>query len=168
MIKGQKVDVRPKLKYLIILERIIMHKLRVKDLMTANPVCIDIEENMLVASRLMIEKNFKHLLVTNGQGLVGILSDRDVHQAIKTTRSNHQTIEITLSDQMKVSEFMNWPVYTISENSSAKFALEQMIIQKVSSLVVENNHKMITGIITSDDFLGYLMVQMQKAEDYHV
>lgn len=144
-----------------------MHSLKVKDLMTPKPVCIDVDENMLSASRLMIEKNFKHLIVTNKDGLVGILSDRDVHQAIKTSRTKHNTIDVVLSDHLKVKEFMNWPVYTISENSSAKFALEQMMLQKVSALAVEDNHRKISGIITTDDFLGYLMVQLQREDDLH-
>lgn len=145
-----------------------MHSLKVKDLMTANPECIDVDENMLSASRLMIEKNFKHLLVTNKQGLVGILSDRDVHRAIKTNRSNHQTIEMTLSDHLKVKDFMNWPVYTISENASLKHSLEQMMLQKVSALAVEDSKRNITGIITTDDFLGFLLVQFQKEDDLYV
>jgi len=144
-----------------------MHKLKVRDLMTSNPCCIDIDENMLSASRLMLEKNFKHLLITGEDGLVGILSDRDVHRAIKASRSEHHVIAESLSDHMKVKDFMNWPVYTISEDSSAKFALEQMMLQKVSALAVEDTHRKISGIITTDDFLGYLMVQMQKEDDLH-
>lgn len=145
-----------------------MHNhLLVKDLMTEKPVCIDVDENMLSASRLMIEKNFKHLIVTNKDELVGILSDRDVHQAIKVSRSSHDTVDVILSDHLKVKNFMNWPVYTVSEKSAAKFALEQMMLQKVSALVVEDSHRKIIGIITTDDFLGLLMVQMQREDDLH-
>lgn len=143
-----------------------MRNLKVRDLMTPLPCCIDVDDNMLSASRLLIEKNFKHLLVTRSDGeLVGILSDRDIRQAIKVNKTGHNTIDVTLSDHLKVKEFMNWPVYTISENSSAKFALEQMLLQKVSALAVEGNHRKISGIITTDDFLGCLMVEMQKEDD---
>lgn len=142
-----------------------MVNIKVKDLMTPDPKCIDIDENMLSAARLMLEKNFKHLVVTKNGETVGILSDRDVHRAIKTEKTNHNTMDMRLSDQLKVKDFMNWPVYTVAEKSSIKFALEQMLLQKVSALVVENDDREVTGIITTDDFLGMLMVKMQREED---
>ena len=142
-----------------------MINIKVKDLMTPGPKCIDIDENMLTAARLMMDKNFKHLVVTNNGELVGILSDRDVNRAIKADRTHNQTIEMRLSDHLKVKEFMNWPVYTVSENASIKFALEQMLLQKVSALVVENDERKITGIVTTEDYLGMLMVKMQREED---
>lgn len=142
-----------------------MINIKVKDLMTPDPKSIDIEENMLSAARLMIEKNFKHLVVTKNGELVGILSDRDVNRAIKSDRTHNNTMDLKLSDQYKVNEFMTWPVYTIAESASIKFALEQMILQKVSALVVENDQRKMTGIVTTDDFLGMLMVQMQREED---
>lgn len=142
-----------------------MVNIKVKDLMTPNPKCIDIDDNMLSAARQMLEKSFKHLVVTKNGETVGILSDRDVNRAIKADRSHNDTIELRLSDHLKVKDFMNWPVYTISENSSIKFALEQMLLQKVSALVVEDEERKVTGIITTDDFLGMLMVKMQREED---
>ena len=142
-----------------------MINLRVKDLMTPNPVCIDIDENMLSAARLMMEKNIKHLIVTSNGETTGILSDRDVNRAIKADRTHNNTMDLKLSDKLKVREFMNWPVFTISETASIKFALEQLILQKISALVVEDKDRKITGIVTTNDFLGMLMVKMQREED---
>lgn len=141
-----------------------MHLIRVRDLMSASPCCVDYDENMLSAARLLLEKNFKHILVTRNGELVGILSDRDINRAIKADRSHNDKIVMSLSDKTKVKDFMNWPVYTISENATAKFALEQMMLQKVSALVVENTERKITGIITSNDFLGLLLTHMQNEE----
>jgi CBS domain-containing protein len=144
-----------------------MHDLTVKELMTFKPQCVDVDENMLSASRIMLEKNFRHLLVTDKGELVGILSDRDVNRAIRADKTKHHTMELRLSDRQKVKDYMNWPVYTISESSSAKYALEQMLLQKVSAIAVENKTREIIGIITTEDLLGHLLILLQREEESH-
>lgn len=142
-----------------------MHKLLAKDLMTSSPVCIDIDQNMLSASQLMIEKNIRHLLVTHQGTVVGILSDRDVSRAIKAEKNIEGHLDQRLSNLSKVTDFMNWPVYTVAENASAKFVLQQLLTQKVSAFAVQNEKGKITGIITANDFLGHLLVLMQREDD---
>lgn len=133
-----------------------MHNLQVKDLMTKKPHCIKADETVLIAARIMIEKGFSHLIVKNEAGsVVGMLSDRDLIKASK------------ISADKKVSEFMNWPVYTISANASVRFALEEMMLQKVSALVVEDKSGDLCGIVTTDDFLIQLLDDMRNDDNSH-
>ena len=99
---------------------------------------------------------------------MGILSQRDVQRAMTCKKINDYNQEITLSPVMKVSDFMSWPVYTVNETTHLKLVAELMLKQKVSALVVENEHGYVTGIITTIDLLAYLyqMVENEKRPEW--
>jgi predicted transcriptional regulator len=131
-----------------------MENLTVKDLMTKKPHCIGDQENILNASRVMIENNINHLLVTDTQGdLIGILSDRDLIRASKS------------GAYKGVRDFMNWPVLTVSVNCTARYGLEQMMLQKVAALVVVDRHQKVCGIITINDYLGCLLQEFKRQDN---
>ena len=52
--------------------------IRVRDLMTISCVTAPPTMPVLEARQLMLEKRIRHLLVTDGPKLVGIVTDRDI------------------------------------------------------------------------------------------
>jgi CBS domain-containing protein len=48
------------------------------DLMAAEPVSVDLDEPIAIAAELMLEEGVRHLPVTDGGELVGVVSIRDV------------------------------------------------------------------------------------------
>ena len=117
-----------------------------KDIMTSRVFTITADRPVVEASRIMKEKNIRHLPVTNFMGkVIGILSDRDLQRAVNVL------------DSGKVEDFMSWPVYVVSETTSVKRIAEEMIAQKVSAFLVEDLNGHLKGIITTDDLLRLLI-----------
>lgn len=144
----------------------VKHFIEVKKIMSKNPISIDYEQDMLMASKVMMDHRIRHLLVFKKGNLVGILSDRDVSRAMHINQIIDDKIELSLNSTLKIPYFMSWPVYTIKESTKIKTAIENMLLQKVSALVVENDEGKITGIVTTEDLMGYLLIQLEK-EEYH-
>jgi CBS domain-containing protein len=52
---------------------------KAKDIMTADPDCLSPNDAPAQALKMMIERNYRHLPVTNGTDLVGMVSVRDLY-----------------------------------------------------------------------------------------
>lgn len=125
-----------------------------KNLMSKHPFCLSPEDSMLDASRLLVEKNIRHIPVKKDGKIIGILSDRDVQRSMRIDRQDDKMV-MTINSLSKISDFMNWPVMTVSEDTSIVKVIEDLLEQKVNALLVENSDREITGIITSEDILKY-------------
>ena len=137
----------------------------IKSIMSKKPISIAAHQTMLEAAQIMSERNIRHLLVKDQhQKTVGILSDHDVSKAIHSGTTDHNSVVYTLNNTKKVSDFMNWPVCVVSEESSIKFVVQEMLQQKISAFIVENKNKETTGIVTSEDLLKYLYRLLENEE----
>jgi acetoin utilization protein AcuB len=138
---------------------------RVKDLMCEQVLTINKDDIIINAYKMMSEKNIRHLPVLDNDGaLVGILSDRDVQKAMITKKLNEFHNEINIPKEFKVSNFMNWPVCTVGINTHLKTATDIMLRDKISALVVQDDHGHINGIITSTDLLVCLSHMIEESE----
>jgi len=54
----------------------------VRDVMTANPVTISAEGDVVAAARVMSEKRIRHLPVVEGENILGVIGIRDVLGAL--------------------------------------------------------------------------------------
>lgn len=134
----------------------LMHR----DVVTVSP-----EDTVLDAYRLMKAKDIRHLPVLDkDKRLVGILSDRDIQRAMISKKISDFQQELHLANDLKVSDFMNWPVYTVSKSTSINKAAELILKYKVSALVVENEQGFVCGIVTTDDLLSYLVQVVNNVE----
>lgn len=128
----------------------------IKQVMSHALKTIEEDATMLAASNMMKVNNIRHLPVTNKEGqIVGILSDRDIQRA-STVTHNHTGKSIYIQEFKKVSEFMTSPVHTVLENEEVDKVVREMLELKVSCFLVKKESK-ITGIVTSDDFLLFLL-----------
>lgn len=116
----------------------------------------------------MTNRNLKHLVVQENGKLVGILSDRDLWKSIRSDLVDSQHMELSLNSTQKVHDYMNWPVYVVSESTSVQKVIEEFLAQRVSAFVVENKKGEMKGIITIDDILEYFLGLIQDDEKtYH-
>lgn len=122
--------------------------LKIKQLMTKNVVALESTNTLLEARRKMSEENIRHVVVTSGGKLTGILSDRDVLRADSLDK--------------KISEFMSWPVYVLNEKTDLKTAIEEFLRQKVSAFVIEDSQGHLTGILTTEDILHFTLSKLNK------
>lgn len=131
--------------------------LNTKEVMSSAVVTIGPEDTVLEASRIMLEKNIRHLPVVDKSGkLIGIMSNRDIQRAMVVNKE-----EIFLNSLKKVNEFMSSPVVIVSETSQLADVIDIMVEKKISAVVVEETR----GIITTQDLLKHLQSILRKEEE---
>ena len=121
------------------------------DLITVEP-----ELSIFEAKELMGEKNIRHLPVVDKQGkLLGIVSDRDMRDAMPSTLLKKPDYEVTLgkiggypvSDIMTAKPLSIYPYYTLQDT------LLVMQKKKVGALPVVDEEGYLKGILSTRDLL---------------
>jgi len=119
---------------------------------------IDIDASVAVALVMMREHNIRHLVVTDQNDCVGIISDRDIQRAVRseiTSNEGRRIIDFEIDTAFVVRDFMSWPVKTVESTLSIREVNRRMLSEKISAfLVTEGTH--VTGIVTHEDLMLYL------------
>ena len=70
--------------------------MKVSDLMTTSPITVGPETPVLDARQLMIDKRFRHVLITVGPKLLGIVTDRDIRLNLPSP-ANEKKLQLCMS-----------------------------------------------------------------------
>ena len=125
----------------------------VHEIMTQQPIAISPETTLPEAMRLMKQHGFRRLPVLKNKKLVGIVTDRDLKEAMPSDATSLSIWELNfLLSKLEVSEIMQSPVFTVTENMSVEDAARLMLDKKIGGLPVMNKGAL-TGMITTSDVL---------------
>ena len=125
----------------------------VKELMTPNPITTGTDTPVLEARQLMVDKRIRHLLITEGTKLVGIITDRDIRLNLPSPATSLSVWEINyLLARMTVDSAMTKSVVTVGPDQDAKEAAALMLDRRIGALPVLDGGRLI-GIITETDLL---------------
>jgi acetoin utilization protein AcuB len=125
----------------------------VKDVMQAHPVSATPETRLPHLARLLQRRGFRHVPVLDGGKLVGIISDRDLKQAVISATSMTEGHERDrLLDELTAGEIMTRRVTTIGPMFGAEEAARLMTTRKISALPVVEADRLV-GIVTETDVL---------------
>ena len=128
----------------------------VSDRMATDLITVGPELTIFEAKELMGEKNIRHLPVVDGSGkLLGIVSDRDMRDAMPSTLLKKPDYETTLkkiggypvSDIMTAKPLSIFPYYTLQDT------LLVMQKKKVGALPVVDEEGYLKGILSTRDLL---------------
>ncbi len=121
----------------------------VADLMTPDPVTVPPETPVGQVWKTMVERRFRHMLVSSeADGLLGLVSQRDIAaEAHATSR------EIDRDKDRPISELMHTSVVTVRPECCAAEAARHMLKSKHSCLPVVDDDGALVGILTEADFL---------------
>lgn len=127
--------------------------MKVRDIMTISCISAPPTMPVLEARQLMLEKRIRHLLVTDGPKLVGIVTDRDIRLNLPSPATSLSVWEINyLLARMTLSSVMTKNVVTVESGREATEAAQVMLDHKIGALpVVDRGH--LVGIITETDLL---------------
>ncbi len=123
-----------------------------KDLITAGP-----EMTIFAAKTLMTEKKIRHLPIIDGSGkLLGIVSDRDMRDAMPSTLLKKPDYEITLGKigNRLVGDIMTSNPITVYAYYTLQDTLLVMQKKKVGALPVVDEEGYLTGILSTRDLLA--------------
>lgn len=138
----------------------------VADIMTANPVTVNMDTELLLIKEIFDHVYFHHLLVENESDntFAGVISDRDllsalspyIHTAAETLRDKE-----TLTK--RAHQIMSRQIDTVTPTTDCNIAVQKMLDADISCLPVVGDDKVILGIVTWKDFLkNYLNQQSPR------
>ena len=124
------------------------HEIRVREVMSTAPVTIRHDLTLADAAERMFNHKIRHLPVTEGEHLVGMLSERDISMI-----ASIPTVDRT---KVRVEQAMSSRPYTCGPDERLIEVVRHMVDDKQGSVVVMQDGKVI-GIVTTIDVLALMM-----------
>ncbi len=130
---------------------------QVSDWMIANPTTIGPDTPLIEAEWRMHADEIRHLPILDGGRLVGILTDRDVREAVPSGNRAVSVGELNyLVANLVAENAMRSPVITAGPDESIEAAAARMLEHRISCLPVVDGGSLI-GILTTTDLLQALL-----------
>ncbi len=127
--------------------------MRIKDIMTENPITVDADTLIIDAQKMMKEKNIRRLLVTENGKLVGIATQHDLLKVSPSPATSLSVWEINyLWGKMKVRDVMHKNPVSVSPETTFEEALTLGQEKKIGSFPVVDKGKLV-GITTESDLV---------------
>jgi len=122
-------------------------------IMSAAPVVVEPEAPLGKVWRLMGEHRVRHMPVVSADGLVGVISDRDVREALPSPMSEAEATEFAAAmDRIAVWEVMTEQVITVTPQTPLAQAVHLLADRKIGCLPVLDAGRLV-GIVTETDML---------------
>jgi acetoin utilization protein AcuB len=122
--------------------------------MSGNVITINQADPVSLAFELLLTNDIRHLPVLSRNRLVGILTDRDMHEALipsdpaNAQRSMYQTVK-----NIKARDIMTPNPITIGPEAPLERAARLFLDRKIDCLPVKDAKGRLVGILTSTDIL---------------
>jgi acetoin utilization protein AcuB len=127
--------------------------MKIKDLMTQHVISVGPKLPIPEAQKRMKEGGFRRLPVLQDDELIGIVTDRDIREAMPSDATSLSIWEIHyLIPKILVKEIMTKNPVTVSQDSSVESAARLMLEHKIGGLPVMLGGKLV-GMITVTDVL---------------
>ncbi len=115
---------------------------KIQKYMTTVPICINRTDTVASAHKVMREHDIRHLPVVDGDKLVGIVTQRDLHLI--------ETLKDVDAEKVNVEDAMTTNPYTVHPDAELDEVVAEMAEQKYGSALVVQNHKVV-GVFTTVD-----------------
>ena len=137
--------------------------LTVAQLMSSHPTCVHQDDRVNMAELLMRFGHFHHLPVLDGNRLVGIVSDRDILAAVRSSREvMSEAVRLLDRAGLRAGEIMTRNPDTTTPRTEAADAAGLMLSRGYGSLPVVDQDTLV-GIITERDYLRYLLDRLSSS-----
>jgi CBS domain-containing protein len=115
----------------------------VRDVMTANPVCVSEKDSVQDAARIMAREDTGVVPVVDGKKIIGLITDRDI--VVRLIAEGKDLANA------RVNEAMTKNVRTVREDASVNDVLEVMNRSEVRRVPVVNDRDELVGIVSIGD-----------------
>ena len=131
--------------------------MKVGDCMTKDPQSVHEDASMKEVGMLMQQHHIRHLPVTEGTILVGIVTDRDIRKASPSLLSGVDMSEYEeVLANTPIARIMTREPFTVTEETDLKDAVQTLVDKKIGGLPVVNGKELV-GIFTEIDALKVLV-----------
>jgi len=139
--------------------------MRVRDIMTENPLTVDSETTIIEAKKIMKENNIRRLPVVEQGRLVGMVTERMILEASPSPATSLSIHEVHyLISKMKVKDVMIKDLITISPDTTFKDALLLGQEKRIGAFPVVDKGKLV-GIATESDLVRFITSIWGARED---
>lgn len=115
----------------------------IKDIMTKNPITIDVDSTVMEAERVLSLNKIGRLIVVKDEEIVGVLTDGDL--------MNNDNINAG------IDKYMSDEIITIKELDTVQKAAKILSDNQIGGMPVLNKNGELVGIVTADDIVyGYM------------
>ncbi len=119
-----------------------MRDIRVKEVMSRNPVIVSGDISVMEGAKLMKGKGVSTLLIREGDRIIGIVTDRDLVTKVLAEGANYM--------DTKLRDIMSSPVIMIPQDESVSSAAKIMTTRRIRKLPVIDGSK-IVGLLSEND-----------------
>lgn len=125
----------------------------VAKIMSPTPLVVDSRAPLREVCQLMAEHHIRHMPVVSADGLVGVISDRDIREALPSPMTEAEATEFAAAmDRIAVWEVMTEQVITVTPETPIAQAAHLLAGRKIGCLPVMDAGRLV-GIITKTDML---------------
>ena len=136
------------------------------DIMTEDLLTIHQDEFLKSAYKMMHKHSVRHLPVTNDHGhIIGLLSERDLKLAMNKLDNGFDDVAYQFDSDETVQDYMSTSLKVVSVDETISSIAKLMLKEKISSVLVMNHKKLISGIVTTDDLLCYLVTMDEPKKE---
>jgi CBS domain-containing protein len=132
----------------------------IKTVMTPFPYSVDAEASVQQALNFMREHRIRHLPVTEGTQLTGVVSDRDIKLMLGPDFAYPR------EEELKVREVMVRNAYIVDLDTRLDEVLHHMAIHQLGSVIITREGKL-AGVFTTTDacqhFAEFLRDQFRRS-----
>ena len=136
-----------------------LKQIKAKEIMMSPVIAVDKETPIAHARRMMLDKGFSHIPVTNGEKLVGIITGEEIVTAFITSQNKTTTGDRSGEKVSKfpgqVGGFMNRQPVTVSPEASVFEVVKQINKMNEKYCLVADEEKL-HGIITHRELLAVI------------
>ena len=135
--------------------------LKVRDMMTLNPVTLSPEESLMEALQLMRLRKIRRVPVVSGGRLVGLLTEGDLKRAEPSTLSDTEEQFTAVMEGTQVNRIMIENLVTTTPDTLLIDAARMLWKNKYGALPVLEDEKLV-GILTDNDLIGALVKVLER------
>lgn len=130
--------------------------MRMRDVMTKNPLTVDSETPIAEAKRIMKEKNIRRLPVVDKGKLVGMVTERMILEASPSPATTLSIYEVHyLLSKMKVKDVMVKNPITVSPGTTFEETLLLGQEKRIGGFPVVDKGRLV-GIVTESDLVRFI------------
>lgn len=127
--------------------------MQVRDLMTRALITARPETSVSEAKTLMTRERIRHLLITEGARLIGIVTDRDIRLNLASPATSLSVWELNfLLARLTVEKVMTKSVIVVDPGRDARDAARIMLDRRIGALPVLDGERLV-GIVTETDLV---------------